>query len=149
YGLSVPWVNREDEITITAIAGPSMLVIRTPVPIYGKDLRTQGEFTVKKGETVPFVMTYVDSHLPHPLPLDVAIALAATEKFWKEWSARGNVGGKWSKPICRSLITLKALSYRPTGGIVAAITTSLPEKIGAPRNWDYRYCWLRDAAFTL
>ncbi len=149
YGISVPWVSRRDETTLTAVAGPSMLVIRTPVPLKGKDMRTQGEFTVRKGETVPFVMTYVPSHLPLPLPLDVEVALAATEKFWKEWSGRSSFDGKWHKPVQRSLITLKALSYRPTGGILAAATTSLPEQIGGPRNWDYRYCWLRDATFTL
>jgi GH15 family glucan-1,4-alpha-glucosidase len=149
YGISVPWVNRQDEMTVTATAGPNMLVIRTPVPIRGKDLRTQGEFIVKKAEAVPFVMTYVASHLPPPLPLDVAVALAATEKFWNAWSTRCGFEGKWLKPVRRSLITLKALSYRPTGGIVAAPTTSLPEQIGGPRNWDYRFRWLRDAAFTL
>jgi len=149
YGISVPWVNRHDETTISATAGPSMLVIRTPVPLKGKDLRTQGAFTVRKGETVPFVMTHVLSHLPLPLPLDVEVALAATEKYWKDWSNRSAFDGKWHRPVQRSLLTLKALSYRPTGGIVAAVTTSLPEQIGGPRNWDYRYCWLRDATFTL
>ena len=149
YGISVPWVNRCDESTITAVAGPSMLVIRTPVPLKGKDLRTQGEFTVRKGETVPFVMTYLPSHQALPLPIDIEVALAATEEYWNTWSGRSSFDGKWHKQIQRSLITLKALSYRPTGGITAAVTTSLPEQIGGPRNWDYRYCWLRDATFTL
>jgi GH15 family glucan-1,4-alpha-glucosidase len=149
YGISVPWVNRCDETTITAIAGPSMLVIRTPVPLQGKDMRTQAEFVVRKGEAVPFVMTYVPSHLPIPLPVDVEVALAATEKYWNDWSGRSKFDGEWHEPVQRSLLTLKALSYRPTGGIVAAATTSLPEQIGGPRNWDYRYCWLRDATFTL
>ena len=149
YGISVPWVNRQDETTVSAIAGPHMLVVRTPVPIHGKDMRTVGEFTVRAHETVPFVMTYVPSHLPLPLPLDVSVALNATERYWKNWSGRVRGNGRWHKPMCRSLITLKALSYRPTGGIVAAVTTSLPEQIGASRNWDYRYCWLRDATFTL
>jgi GH15 family glucan-1,4-alpha-glucosidase len=149
YGISVPWVNRHDETTISATAGPSMLVIRTPVPLKGKDLRTEGEFTVRKGETVPFVMTHVLSHLPLPLPIDVEVAFAATEKYWKDWSNRSAFDGKWHRPVQRSLLTLKGLSYRPTGGIVAAVTTSLPEQIGGPRNWDYRYCWLRDATFTL
>ncbi|MBV9572127.1 MAG: glycoside hydrolase family 15 protein [Alphaproteobacteria bacterium] len=149
YGISVPWVSRQDETTLTAVAGPSMLVLRTPVPLKGKDLRTQGQFTVRKGETVPFVMTYVPSHLPVPLPIDVEVAMAATKKFWTQWTNRANFDGKWREPIQRSLLTLKGLSYRPTGGIVAAVTTSLPEQIGGPRNWDYRYCWLRDAAFTL
>ncbi len=149
YGISVPWVNRRDETTLTATAGPSMLMMRTPVPLKGKDLRTQGEFTVRKGEAVPFVMTYVPSHMPLPLPVDVEVAEAATEKFWSDWSSRSAFDGKWHEPVQRSLLTLKALSYRPTGGIVAAVTTSLPEQIGGPRNWDYRYCWLRDATFTL
>jgi GH15 family glucan-1,4-alpha-glucosidase len=149
YGISVPWVNRCDESTITAVAGPNMLVIRTPVPLKGKDLRTQGEFTVRKGETVPFVMTYLPSHQALPLPIDIEVALAATQDYWKAWSGRSSFDGKWHNQIQRSLITLKALSYRPTGGITAAVTTSLPEQIGGPRNWDYRYCWLRDATFTL
>ncbi|HSC19294.1 MAG TPA: glycoside hydrolase family 15 protein [Rhizomicrobium sp.] len=149
YGISVPWVNRRDETTLTAIAGPSMLVLRTPVPLKGKDLRTQGEFTVRKGEAVPFAMTYVPSHLELPLPPDVEVALEATSRFWSQWSNRASFDGKWHEPVQRSLLTLKALSYRPTGGIIAAVTTSLPEQIGGPRNWDYRYCWLRDATFTL
>ncbi len=149
YGISVPWVSRQDERTVTAVAGPNMLVVRTPVPIRGKDLRTQADFVVKEGESVPFVMTHVPSHMPIPLSVDVEVALAATERFWKTWSGRCELEGKWLKPVRRSLITLKALSYRPTGGIIAALTTSLPEQIGGPRNWDYRYCWLRDATFTL
>jgi GH15 family glucan-1,4-alpha-glucosidase len=149
YGISVPWVTREDERTITAIAGPHMLVMRTPVAVRGKDLRTQGAFTVHEGETVPFVMTFSSSYVPLPLPLDVEVALAATQKFWKQWSSQAHCDGKWQVPIRRSLLTLKALSYRPTGGIIAAATTSLPEQIGETRNWDYRYCWLRDATFTL
>jgi GH15 family glucan-1,4-alpha-glucosidase len=149
YGISVPWVNRHDETTITATAGPHMLVIRTPVPLKGKDMRTLGDFTVRKGEVVPFSMTYVPSHEPLPLPLDIEVAEGATEKYWRDWSGRGSFDGKWHDAVQRSLITLKALSYRPTGGIVAAVTTSLPEQLGGPRNWDYRYCWLRDATFTL
>ena len=149
YGISVPWVSRRDETTLTAVAGPSMLVLRTPVPLRGKDLRTQGQFTVRKGETVPFAMSYVPSHMPVPLPIDVEVAISATKKYWTQWTNRASFDGKWRAPIQRSLLTLKGLSYRPTGGIVAAVTTSLPEQIGGPRNWDYRYCWLRDATFTL
>lgn len=149
YGISVPWVNRIDESTITATAGPSMLVVRTPVPLHGKDMRTQAEFVVRNGETVPFVMSYVPSHMPLPLPIAVEVALSATQTYWTDWSSRSSFDGKWHEIVQRSLLTLKALSYRPTGGIVAAVTTSLPEKIGGPRNWDYRYCWLRDATFTL
>jgi GH15 family glucan-1,4-alpha-glucosidase len=108
YGLSVPWVSRADETTLTAIAGPHMLVLRTPVALAGKDMRTQGEFTLRKGETVPFVMTYVPSHLPTPLPLDVEVALDATENYWKNWCSRSAFDGKWHKPVQRSLLTLKA-----------------------------------------
>jgi GH15 family glucan-1,4-alpha-glucosidase len=104
---------------------------------------------VRKGEGVPFMLTYSASHLPEPMPISVEAALAETEKFWTVWAAKCKDSGKWMKPVGRSLLTLKALSYRPTGGIVAAPTTSLPEQIAGPRNWDYRYCWLRDATFTL
>jgi GH15 family glucan-1,4-alpha-glucosidase len=149
YGITVPWVSRENETTLTAIAGPNLLTIHTPAPLSGKDLKTQGHFTVRAGEAVPFVLTYSPSDGPSPLPLSVEASLASTKTFWEDWTAKCNVKGKWSAGIRRSLITLKALSYQPTGGIVAAVTTSLPEQIGGSRNWDYRYCWLRDATFTL
>ncbi|GAB3759371.1 glycoside hydrolase family 15 protein [Ramlibacter monticola] len=149
YGVSVPWVNRVDNETLTAIAGPSMLVLRTPVRLHGQDLHTEGRFTVKKGQTIPFALTYVPSHLQPPPPPDVQALRERTEEFWRDWSRRCEVKGKWSKHVRRSLVTLKGLSFRATGGIVAAPTTSLPEKLGGVRNWDYRYCWLRDAAFTL
>jgi GH15 family glucan-1,4-alpha-glucosidase len=150
YGLSMPWVNRVDKDTWTAVAGPSMLVLCTPVTLCGQDMHTVGRFTVKKGQTVPFVMTYVLSHLDPPPPLpDIEALHKRTAAFWRDWSRRCRIPGRWSNHVCRSLITLKGLSFRPTGGIVAAPTTSLPEKIGGPRNWDYRFCWLRDAAFTL
>lgn len=150
YGLSVPWVSRPDKEIWTAVAGPSMLVLRTPVTLRGHELHTDARFTVRKGQTIPFVMTYVLSHLePPPPPPDIEALRKRTAAFWREWSSRCQVPGKWSGAVCRSLITLKGLSFRPTGGIVAAPTTSLPEHIGGSRNWDYRYCWLRDAAFTL
>jgi GH15 family glucan-1,4-alpha-glucosidase len=149
YGMSVPWVNRVDQETWTAVAGPSMLVLRTPVSLRGRDWHTVGRFTVKKGQTIPFVLTYSASHLEPPPPPDLHELLARTDEFWRGWSGRCKLQGKWSGAVRRSLITLKGLSYRPTGGIVAAPTTSLPETPGGPRNWDYRYCWLRDAAFTL
>lgn len=149
YGLTVPWVSRVDETTLTAIAGPNLITLRSTAALKGKDMRTQGEFTVRAGEAQTFVLTYSLSHQPVPLPLSVETALAATEKYWKSWAGRCAVTGKWSNQIRRSLITLKALSFRPTGGIVAAATTSLPEQIGGPRNWDYRFCWVRDATFTL
>jgi len=149
YGMSVPWVNHVDKETWTAVAGPSMLVLRTPVNLRGQDMHTVGKFTVKKGQTIPFVLTYVASHLKPPPPLEIEAQRARTEAFWRGWSRRCGIKGEWSDPVRRSLITLKGLSFRPTGGIVAAPTTSLPETVGGPRNWDYRFCWLRDAAFTL
>ncbi|HEY1615260.1 MAG TPA: glycoside hydrolase family 15 protein [Rhizomicrobium sp.] len=149
YGVTVPWMAKTDERTRTAIAGPNMLTLRTPAPLHGENMRTRGEFVLREGETVPFVLTHSPSHLPAPLSLSVEAALVETETFWKTWAARCQVEGKWARQVRRSLITLKALSYRPTGGIVAAVTTSLPEQLGGPRNWDYRYCWLRDATFTL
>ena len=151
YGFSVPWVNRLDKETLTAVAGPSMLVLRTPVNLHGReDFHTVGRFTVKKGQTIPFVLTYVSSHLkPPPPPSDVEELRKRTEVFWRDWAQRNSIEGKWSGHIHRSLVTLKGLSFHPTGGIVAAPTTSLPESLGGVRNWDYRFCWLRDAAFTL
>jgi GH15 family glucan-1,4-alpha-glucosidase len=149
YGKSVPWVTQADKETLTAVAGPSMLVLRTPVAMRGQNMHTTSRFAVKKGQTLPFVLTHVRSHLPPPAPFDVGEELERTEAFWREWTGRCKVKGKWSGHVRRSLVTLKGLSFRPTGGIVAALTTSLPEKLGGARNWDYRFCWLRDAAFTL
>lgn len=149
YGFTVPWVTRADERTLTAVAGPNLLTLRTTALLYGEDMRTKGDFLLRENETVPFVLTYSPSHLPVPFTPSIEATLAETEKFWRDWSGKGQLRGPWSRAICRSLITLKALSYRPTGGIVAAATTSLPEQIGSQRNWDYRYCWLRDATFTL
>jgi GH15 family glucan-1,4-alpha-glucosidase len=150
YGASVPWVSRlEDEDAINAIAGPERLVLRTPAALYGEDLKTIGEFAVESHETVPFVLSYGSSSQKPPLAIDAVEALQRTEAFWREWSDRCPEVGIWSQAVKRSLITLKALTYAPTGGIVAAATTSLPERLGGVRNWDYRYCWLRDATFTL
>jgi GH15 family glucan-1,4-alpha-glucosidase len=149
YGIAVPWVSRTDETTLSMVAGPNMLTLHTPAPLKGKDLRTTGEFTIRAGEIMPFVLSYTRSHLPPPLPLSVETSLAQTEEFWREWSGRCALAGPAAPKIRRSLLTLKALSYRATGGIVAAVTTSLPEQLGGSRNWDYRYCWLRDATFTL
>ena len=149
YGATVPWVSRNDERTLTAVAGPNLLTLRTAALLYGRDFHTKGEFILREGETVPFVLTYSPSHLPLPLSLSIEATLAETEKFWTDWSSRSKLLGRWAKPVRSSLIALKALSYRPTGGILAALTTSLPEQIGGSRNWDYRYCWLRDATFTL
>lgn len=148
-GISIPWVKKLKDGTILAIAGPDMVVLRTPVATRGVDMTTVAEFDIEAGETIPFVLTYDASHLPVPDPIDPEAALADTEAFWTEWSGRSNYTGKHRDLIQRSLITLKALTYAPTGGIVAAPTTSLPEKLGGARNWDYRYCWIRDATFTL
>lgn len=149
FGSTVPWVSRTDERTLMAVAGPNMLTLSTTALLYGRDFHTRGEFTLREGETVPFVLTYSPSHLPLPFAPSIEATLTETQKFWTDWSSRCQLQGRWAKPVRSSLIALKALSYRPTGGILAAVTTSLPEQIGGPRNWDYRYCWLRDATFTL
>jgi GH15 family glucan-1,4-alpha-glucosidase len=148
YGASVPWVSRLED-AINAIAGPERLVLRTPATLYGEDLKTMGEFAVETGEAIPFVLSYGSSSQKPPPAIDPVEALQRTEAFWREWSDRCPEVGIWSPAVKRSLITLKALTYAPTGGIVAAATTSLPERLGGVRNWDYRYCWLRDATFTL
>ena len=149
YGAIVPWVNRLDDGTINAIAGQERLVLRTPVELYGEDLKTMGDFTVDAGQSVPFVLSYGLSFQNPPPAIDPFEALERTAAFWREWSDRCADVGPWTDAVKRSLITLKALTYAPTGGIVAAATTSLPERLGGVRNWDYRYCWLRDATFTL
>jgi GH15 family glucan-1,4-alpha-glucosidase len=150
YGSSVPWVSRLDnDRGIKAIVGPDRAVLRTPIELTGENMRTVGEFTVKEGERVPFSLAYSQSHLRLPPGHDPHTQFARTENFWLDWSARSNLDGRWGPAIRRSLITLKALAYEPTGGIVAAPTTSLPEQLGGTRNWDYRYCWLRDATITL
>ncbi|MGH7117590.1 MAG: glycoside hydrolase family 15 protein [Acetobacteraceae bacterium] len=149
YGSLVPWVMRRDAETLLAICGPDMVVLRTPVQLRGEDMKTIGEFTVSAGEKIPFVLGYGPSHCPPPDRLDPFQALAETASFWRTWARRFPGAGRWSEAVRRSLITLKALTYRPTGGIVAAPTTSLPERPGGARNWDYRYCWLRDATFSL
>jgi GH15 family glucan-1,4-alpha-glucosidase len=148
YGATVPWVTRRHG-GIRAIAGPDLVAFRTAAPLTGKGLSTVSEFTVKAGESVDFVMTYGPSHLNTPRAIDVNKSLEETQKFWEKWAADNSYQGPYQDAVERSLITLKALTYRPTGGIVAAVTTSLPEQLGGPRNWDYRYCWLRDATFTL
>jgi len=149
YGVTVPWVQRIDSKTITAIAGPHLLSVRTPADLHGENMHSVARFKTAAGERVPFVMTYCESHLPVAQALDADIALEETEKYWAAWAGACKVEKRWRKHIMRSLLTLKSLSYKPTGGIVAAVTTSLPEEIGGTRNWDYRYCWLRDATFTL
>jgi GH15 family glucan-1,4-alpha-glucosidase len=149
FGIDIPWVRRTEDGSLLAIAGQDMAVLRTPVETRGEDLTTVAGFEVSEGETIPFVLTYGPSHLPLPEPIDPARALQDTKDFWTEWSSRCTYAGEHRDLVMRSLITLKALTYEPTGGIVAAPTTSLPEKLGGQRNWDYRFCWLRDATFTL
>ena len=149
YGSAVPWVSRLDDGALNAIAGPERILLRTPVELAGEDLRTVGEFAVEAGESIPFVLSYGPSFQSPRPAIDPLEALARTEAFWHRWSDRCPEVGPWTEAVKRSLITLKALTYAPTGGIVAAATTSLPERIGGVRNWDYRYCWLRDATFTL
>ncbi|CCD99612.1 putative glycoside hydrolase, family 15 [Bradyrhizobium sp. STM 3809] len=150
FGVEIPWVRRsEDRSALLAVCGPDMAVLHTPVETRGEDMTTVAEFEVAAGETAPFVLTYGASHLPVPKAIDYEQALRDTEAFWSEWSGRCTYQGDHRDLVLRSLITLKALTYGPTGGIVAAPTTSLPEKLGGWRNWDYRFCWLRDATFTL
>ena len=149
YGFSVPWVTQSSGGILRAISGANMVTLRTPVEVKGENLKTVADFTVKQGQTIPFVLTYSESYKGLPRAVDCRQALRATEKFWTDWVQPSRCRGPFKEIVDRSLITLKALTYRPTGGIVAAPTTSLPERIGGVRNWDYRYCWLRDATFTL
>ena len=148
YGSVVPWVRRTDH-GISAIAGPDMLSMRTQVPLEGKNLKTIATFTVSEGQKIPFDLTWYPSEGKEPEPLNIDQAILETENWWREWSDRCSYQGKWHEAVLRSLITLKALTFLPTGGIVAAPTTSLPEWPGGVRNWDYRFCWVRDASFTL
>src|SRR5438093_2520393 len=148
FGRIVPWVRRIDH-TRVAIAGPDALCFRTPAETRGEAMTTISEFTVSPGERVPFVLTWFPSHEPPPDEVDPEQALTDTEDFWLSWAGLCEHEGDYHEEIHQSLLVLKALTYAPTGGIVAAPTTSLPELIGGVRNWDYRYCWLRDATLTL
>src|SRR5437588_123399 len=148
YSDVVPWVRKCGD-GLEAIAGPNGLVLRTPIETRGEDLTTVAEFEVAKGERVPFVLTWYQSHKRPPRAINPDHALRDTEKYWNDWAGSCRHGGKWGDAVKRSLVVLKGLTYSPTGGIVAAATTSLPEKIGGVRNWDYRHCWLRDATLTL
>ena len=149
YGATVPWINRRDDGALDAIAGPERVVLRAPIVLRGEGLTTLGEVTVEAGESVPFVLSHGPSFEDPPAAIDAFAALEHTDAWWRQWSDRCPDVAPWTEAVKRSLITLKALTYAPTGGIVAAATTSLPERLGGERNWDYRYCWLRDATFTL
>jgi GH15 family glucan-1,4-alpha-glucosidase len=148
YGLTIPWVKQTPE-GLSAVAGPNALLLRSDVPTFGEDLSTMARFSVGEGERKSFVLTWHPSHEPAPGLILAPEALVETENYWREWSSKCTYQGEWREAVVRSLLTLKALTYAPTGGIVAALTTSLPEKLGGVRNWDYRFCWLRDATFTL
>ena len=149
YGSIVPWVRSTSDASLVAIAGPDAVVLQTPVETRGENLHTIAEFTVSAGERIPFTLTWFPSHHDTVAPVDPEQALVDTCSYWREWLGPCTYAGRWRDAVVRSLMVLKALTYGPTGGIVAAPTTSLPERIGGVRNWDYRYCWLRDATFAL
>lgn len=149
YGVVTPWVSRARGGALHAVAGPDRTVLRTPVKLEGRDMTTVAEFEVKHGQTIPFVLSYEPSHLSPPKAIHPARALKHTEAWWGKWRRNGTAEGPYGDAISRSLITLKALTHGPTGGMVAAPTTSLPEQFGGSRNWDYRYCWIRDATLLL
>jgi GH15 family glucan-1,4-alpha-glucosidase len=150
YGRIIPWVRRVDDARL-AVAGPDALCFRTPAATRGENMRTVSDFRVEEGQRVPFVLTWYPSHGEPPEAIEPEVALAETESFWREWNAKCKVDltREWRDVLHRSLMVLKTLTYAPTGGIIAAPTTSLPEFVGGVRNWDYRYCWLRDATLTL
>ena len=148
YGRTVPWVTGIED-GVRAVAGPNLTVLHSSVPVHGENLKTVADFTVSEGDRFWFTLTYGPSHVPDPDPIDAEQALKDTEGFWLDWSGRLQYEGQYRDVVERSLMTLKAMTFRPTGGVVAAMTTSLPEHIGGVRNWDYRFCWLRDTTFTL
>ncbi|HWU47757.1 MAG TPA: glycoside hydrolase family 15 protein [Humibacter sp.] len=148
YGHIVPWVRRSDDRLI-AIAGPDSVYVDTPAPLHGEHMKTVSEFSVKAGQRIPFVLSWLPSHQPAPQQKDAESMLKSTDRFWTDWSSHSQAAGPYAEAIQRSLITLKALTFIPTGGITAAATTSLPEQLGGPRNWDYRYGWLRDSTLAL
>jgi GH15 family glucan-1,4-alpha-glucosidase len=148
YGSIVPWVRRRGD-ELEAVAGPDSVWFWSTTDIHGRDLTSVSDFVVREGEQVPFVLTWGKSHEPMPHRPDAFHALREALDFWDEWNQADTVEGRWEEAVTRSLVVLKAMTYAPTGGIVAAVTTSLPEELGGTRNWDYRYCWLRDATYTL
>ncbi len=148
YGEVVPWVTSSEGL-MRMRAGPDAVALWHHVDLVGEGLRTVADFTVHEGQVVPFTFVWYPSHEDPPPPLDATYAISLTDTYWKEWTAQCTYDGNWRDAVVRSLLTLKALTFEPTGGIVAAATTSLPEALGGSRNWDYRYCWLRDATLTL
>src|SRR3954467_7578399 len=149
YGITVPWVSRLHDGAISLVAGASMLLLYADVPVHGEEMKTVGSFVICRGERKTFELTHHLSYQKTATAEDRSSLLEHTERFWRDWSSRCTTSGPYSDQVLRSLITLKALTFRPSGGIVAAATTSLPEKIGGSRNWDYRFCWVRDATLTL
>jgi GH15 family glucan-1,4-alpha-glucosidase len=149
YGTVVPWVNRMEDNRLCAVAGPDRIVFDTSVPLRGEDFRTRADFDVEAGQTVPFTLTWSHSFSSLPGPLDASAVVEKVTDDWKQWSSKHTFKGPYAEAQLRSIITLKALTHHETGGIVAAATTSLPEEIGGIRNWDYRFCWIRDATYTL
>jgi GH15 family glucan-1,4-alpha-glucosidase len=148
YGSEIPWVTSTEGL-VRMTAGPEAVALWHDVAPVGEDMHTVADFTVSEGQRVAFTLVWHPSHEDPPAPLDASYAVRRTDNFWRNWAAQCTYDGPWREAVVRSLITLKALTYAPTGGIVAAATTSLPETLGGSRNWDYRYCWLRDATFTL
>jgi GH15 family glucan-1,4-alpha-glucosidase len=148
YGSIVPWVRRTER-GIRAVAGPDTLLVNSPIPMHGEDFATVAEFTVEEGQRIPFTLMWHPSYESAPPPVEAEPTIDEATNWWRQWSSHCTTEGPWREQVLRSLITLKALTYAPTGGIVAAATTSLPEQIGGVRNWDYRFCWVRDATFTL
>ncbi len=149
YGEQVPWATMQPDGRLRAVAGPNKVVVQSTVPLHGEHFRTRGTFTVDEGETQSFALSYIESYVPDPPVVDPSSLISKTEQFWKGWTSQCSMTGPYADTVKRSLITLKAMTYAPTGGVVAAATTSLPEQFGGPRNWDYRYCWVRDATLTL
>ncbi len=149
YGLNMPWVKRLDDGGLSAVVGPDMIILRTPITTEGEHMTTVAEFTTQPGEIMPFVLSHRASHQPPPAPIDPRAALDQTERTWRDWVGKSAIDSPYAEAINRSLITLKALTFAPTGGLVAAPTTSLPEQFGGERNWDYRFCWIRDSTLTL
>lgn len=148
YGRTVPWVTRIPG-GVRAVAGPNLAVLQASVPVHGENLKTVAEFAVREGERQSFTLTHGDSFQSDPKPAELDAAIKSTEKFWTHWSSKLKYDGPYREAVERSMMALKAMIFKPTGGIAAAVTTSLPESIGGSRNWDYRYCWLRDTTFTL